>query len=359
MATTMGYLMNSNRSIYAKVDQAHLADGLFVPSPRGRAALAARRRNMDATYRMSNQTGQNIEVRFLAAYQPTTGEQSVLLVACAWAARRGELLIEGDEYDLRARKIKMLDHQLAMPVVIPSADRAVNLPIASATITSAWCLLVDCGIRRPAASDYRWLEERLIRMGNIRMIVTRLDDPQREQRESQILDSPWRRGGAIQISLNWRLARAILGGGAQHSVISLLERAQLRSDPAKLLHAFISGHTRWRRRENPFAAGRAVEIDPLARHIWGPDGADFVTMDRRLAHKRRAELREALDQLATLAGWRIDRDAKRVIIIRGTLPLLEVEGATVGDLAGSDDFGDDEQIAMIDYFYGAPSTAGA
>ena len=93
----------------------------------------------------------------------------------------------------------------------------------------------------------------------------------------------------VHVALNWRIA-AIIFAEVQYARVCLDERAQLKTDAAKALHAWVSATLR-EGREWRFG------IDTLSAHIFGDAGAGAQARDRR----RRT--RVALAELNTLPRW--------------------------------------------------------
>lgn len=98
--------------------------------------------------------------------------------------------------------------------------------------------------------------------------------------------------GSLRVSLNPRLAQAIIGGGA-HARIDLIEARALTSDPARLIHQRLSAFV------DP-GKSREITAETLAGYVW-PDPADTP----RTARSRITKVRKAVDEIRTAAGWNI------------------------------------------------------
>lgn len=92
----------------------------------------------------------------------------------------------------------------------------------------------------------------------------------------------------VTIVLNRRATDALSGG--QHVKISLQERNALADEPAKALHAWLSGHMRQ-------GSTRLYKISNFQTHVWGEE-ATGSTLRSRLS-----KLRRALGGIDLLADW--------------------------------------------------------
>ena len=132
-------------------------------------------------------------------------------------------------------------------------------------------------------------------------------------------------GEQVVVSLNWRMAGAILG--SQNIQVSLYERIELSDSPvAKILHAWLSGYIRL---GGNLMAGRGAEIDTLVRHVWGNRPcSDGVIKQRRL------RIREALSAINKLKGW-VCRIEKTHVFISRPKKLIEPDQSNLspGDIA--------------------------
>ena len=114
----------------------------------------------------------------------------------------------------------------------------------------------------------------------------------------------------LYLALNVRLAASVVG--KPFVLVSLAERLRLESDTAKALHAYFCA------RVHP-GHQLKVRVDALSQRIWPevdvPDGT---------ARRRRKAIRDALLELAALAGWEVERLTAEVVCVRRPeLPLRE------------------------------------
>ena len=107
----------------------------------------------------------------------------------------------------------------------------------------------------------------------------------------------------VVLVLNWRLTQALQG--EQYARISMRERSQLDSEPAKALHAVLSCKVN---------VGKAWDcgLHHLQPYVWGDTVVDGAT--RR---KRHGRLRAALDEIDRLPGWTARVDGQQVRVARG------------------------------------------
>lgn len=105
----------------------------------------------------------------------------------------------------------------------------------------------------------------------------------------------------VTIALNWRLSRAICGG--QYARISLVERRQLRSEAAQLLHAWLSSCLR-------SGSVRRFRFESLVERVW------FGESQGSTLRAREAVLRMALLNIGELPGWTVELEPAVVVIGR-------------------------------------------
>jgi hypothetical protein len=116
---------------------------------------------------------------------------------------------------------------------------------------------------------------------------------------SQLL--AWRVGddNEVTIALNWRLSRAICDG--HHARISLVERRALRSEPAQVLHSWLSSCLR------P-GGTRRFRHEHLIARVWLGNAIGSTLRTRH------STLKLALTDIGHLPGWvvRLDRETATV-----------------------------------------------
>jgi hypothetical protein len=111
----------------------------------------------------------------------------------------------------------------------------------------------------------------------------------------------------FRITLNWRLASAILGD-AQFVKISLFERNQLNEPVAKILHAWLSSNMRL---GQPLGFGNGVYVDTLLPHIWGHDNPSTDTI-----RQRRIRVKDALKEINGVNNWICNQSGQKWYITR-------------------------------------------
>lgn len=289
-------MTRSQVSKFAKLDPAHVLDGLFVPTAQKGMAL----------YDVCGQFGAG-EISFKGV-QLSVAHQSVLLAIAARTGRQPKaegLLIAGAADDLLAQ--------------LTPTGRAKEQEF-SLVKTTAYGLLVDADMKT-GASDYHKLRELLHDMSTVVMYR----GIKGHGGTSKLLSFQHQEDKFI-VSLNWRLTDAIFGGQNIH--VSLTERHQLSDSPvAKILHTWLSAYIR---PGQSLMAGRGAEVDTLVRHVWGNRPASEATL-----RKRRGRIRESLEAINGLRGWATAIDGSHAFISRPKL-LERSEDPTPGEWAEVD-----------------------
>lgn len=298
-------------SLYAKLDPAHLYDGLFVPTggrPRGRLYVPPR-------------SFGGVKISYQGYEQLGAGDQSVLLAIAAQAGMRRVIVPHDTESSVGAALRKRL---------YGDGDDDQSRLVAIAT--TLYAIAKDAGYTAISGETIGLVRASLNRLGNaqIRIISKRLDTA--TNFIGSIVDPET---GAVGVVINPRLTEAVLGG--QHARISLTERRALRSEVAKLLHAWLSAYLR---------AGKSLvaDVDTLGPHVWGPawhqqgKDSDKVTQSRR-----RGQIRNALAEIRGI-GWQVDADktGSQVCITRPRSALEEIV-----DYSDSDDSGGEDTVAPM------------
>jgi hypothetical protein len=296
-----------NISRFAKLDPAHILDGLFVPKVLQGQALFGVEGQFD-----------NGVVRF-EGVQLGVEHQSILLAVAARTGRQGAakgILARGTADDLMARQWSMLE------ATGPLAEEDVSL-----VECSAYSLLMDAGMG-DSASDYQNLLRLLVHLGSVVMYRSRTAKGHTKGGTTHLL-SFQHEDDRLAVTLNYRMTHAIFGG--QNVRVNLHERHSLRSPVAKILHTWLSSYVR---EGYSLMAGQGAMLDTLARHVWGKRPASDVTI-----RKRRAMLREALEQIADARGldgeraWSFAIEGQKVQVHRSKP--VEIIGADMspGDVA--------------------------
>lgn len=287
---------------YAKMDPAHLFDGLFVPTngkKRGRLFVKPRPFG-------------HLEIGFQGYEQLGADDQSILLALSA------QLGIDGlTIYDNPPGPIAK---QLRLDMRFSHDDGA---PLASKR-TSLRSLLIDAGYRPDIGT--KKVKESLNRLR-----ATQIREINRQTGWDRVCNlisvSFNHKTEEIYVAANPRLTGAVFRG--QHIKVSLFERNALESEVAKILHCWLCSNIRLGR---SLGNGNGAHIDTLAPHVWGQEAWEgFAAYDRS---KKRGLLRDALDEIADRTrglqggmGWAIDMTSSGIVLVSRPkkLPFLEDE----------------------------------
>jgi hypothetical protein len=276
---------------YAKFDAAHLFDGLFVPTN------GKKRTNLYVEPRKFG----DIEVTMLGYQQPGAEDQSIFLAACSQLGIDG-MLIKDPKGEISTR--------LKADLKIQGDD---TYPVASHK-TSLRSLLKDAGYKDcEGGANLKRAKDILIRLNNVQIReynrVTGWD------RAAQLLSAYInRKTEEVYIAVNPRLTEALLVG--QHVKISLLERNQLTSEVAKILHCWLCSYIRLGK---SLGNGEGAFLDTLAPHVWGPkhDGESKQVKSRRrsLLKEGLLEIADATRELHNGYGWAIDITSTGIALV--------------------------------------------
>lgn len=285
-------------SRYAKLDPAHILDGLFVPRVQKGQALYDVEGEFD---------GGTIGFK---GVQLGIEHQSVLL---AVAARTGQqkmadgLLVHGSENDLLARQFSLLE---------PTGE--IEKYDISKVECTAYALLTDAGLG-DGGNQFKHLLSLLHEMST----VTMYREKDNKGGISRLLGFQ-RDGDKLVVSLNWRMAHAIFGG--QNIQVSLHERHCL-TGAAKILHTWLSAHIRL---GGQLMAGRGASIDSLIAHVWGKRPSN-----ENQHRKRRVLVRSALNEIGKLEGWVVRLEGSTALVSRPKELPFTARGKTMlpGDIA--------------------------
>lgn len=285
---------------YARLDPAHVFDGLFVPTKgrkRGRLLVEPRRFG-------------KLEIGFQGFEQLGVDDQSILLALTA------QLGINGLVID--SIPVGPVSKQLRVAMDFVEDDGAT---LASKR-TSLRSLLIDAGHNPDTSTDKAKASLNRLRAIQIREIDR---DTGWDRVCNLIAVSFNHKTGEIHVAANPRLTGAVFRG--QHVKVSLFERNELESEVAKLLHCWLCSNIRLGR---ALGNGNGAHIDTLAPHIWGRAAWEgFAAPDRS---KKRGLLRSALNEIADRTrglqggnGWAIDQTSGGLVHVSRPkeLPFLE------------------------------------
>lgn len=270
--------MTNRLTEYARNDAAMAHTHLFRPIQRGQYA---RRLEFSVNWKDGTLT-------FASAYQYGIPEQSIFLAACALCGLGG--------VTLSANPIS--NEGQALRLALASENDATGMDAISVE-TTMHELLTAAGMTT-GGSAYARAENMLWRLSNLTIRVQR----QGWDGSMRLLSYMKTPEGKVRIGLHHRLAEAI-AGSAQHFRINLIERRALNSDPAKCLHAWLSGFVR------P-GETKSIGITKLTTHIWPDDCSDAEQ------RKRLMRARLALQEIKLLSGWVITETNGSITIGRPT-----------------------------------------
>lgn len=275
---------------YAKLDPAHLLDGLVVPTngkKRGRLLVPLR------------QFGE-YEIGFQGFEQLGVDDQSILLAITGQLGLNG-LLIDADGGGETSKQL-LLDLQF-------SKDGEYDIATKQTSLRS---LLIDAGMS-PDSSTNR-VKASLNRLANTQ--IREVNKTTGWDMRCNLISVKFNnKSGQVFVAANPRLTGAVFHG--QHIKISLLERHELTSEVAKILHAWLCSNIRLGK---ALGRGNGAHLDTLAPHVWGGAWEEFSTSDKS---KKRILLKDALFEIADKTkdihngyGWAIDCEKYHVLVSR-------------------------------------------
>ncbi len=302
--------MHHIKPSFAKIDPAHLMDGLFVPTngkKRGRLYVAPRRFG-------------DTRISFQGFEQLGAEDQSVLLAVMA------QLGIDG--LTISNNPGGPISLFLRQELEMKGSDTDANLRTKKTTLRS---ILIDAGY-----DPYRGTSDitaSLNRLGNAQ--IREQKDKGWDRRCNLLSTSFNKETDELHVAVNPRLAGSVFGG--QHVKISLYERNTLKTEAAKILHSWLCSNIRLGK---ALGNGNGAHIDTLVPHVWG---IGTESESRQVQSKRRCILRDALDEIRDSSkvlhdgyGWSIDQTSSGLAIVSRPkeLPWLEkaADGLTPGQL---------------------------
>lgn len=280
---------SKQRSEFVKWDLGHMADGLFVPM-RGRSY---KKLKTDTRHELSGH-----ELHFMG-FEPLGGVEQSMLMSVAAQTSMNAMLIAPDTTGPNSRQL-FLDLQ--------GSGDAARSSVGYAH-TSRYRLLVDAGIDPEDTKNLARCHEALKRLANVQLAISDIRGSKpRLLGQQNLFGYQVQSDGSYRCALNWRLTEAVVGD-LQHARVSLLERAEIRSEVGKILHAWLSSYIR---PGAELTAGRGAGVDRLVEHVWAQPVDD---LSRSQLSKRRANIRAALDEIAALDGWRASVSARGVAYV--------------------------------------------
>jgi len=254
---------------YAKVDPATAVASLFRPVCRGR-----RPKGLKVVSKFDG-----FNVMFTCYEWLDTVDQSVLLATVALAGMAPATLTKHLQGPIGKKLWKELHPEQA-------AEGGSSLVVT----TTRYALLKAAGMST-SKRDYQRLDEILYRLSQVGCFVRKAG----YSWSMNLLSFACEPDGTVHIALNERFARAIFG---HYVMVSLEERRRLKSDAAKILHAWLSAITR------PGSESLAMGLDALAVRIWGTG-----TKNKNTKHFRRKAVVKAIAEIEAL-GWKTERQGR-------------------------------------------------
>jgi hypothetical protein len=313
------------KASYAKIDPAHLFDGLFVPTN------GKKRSNLKVEAKRFG----DLDISFQGFEQLGCDDQSILLAISA------QLGIDGLSID--ADTTGPISKQLRTDIfkgVKGVHDDGSELRSKETSLRS---LLIDAGYKDvEGGKSMESVKNSLnrIRSAQIREVNKKTG----WDRVCNLISVDFNQiSGSTYIAANPRLSASVFRG--QHVRISLHERNALDSEVAKLLHSWLCSNIRLGR---SLGNGNGAHIDTLAPHVWGSAWSGLSASSKS---NKRALMREALDEIADRTrkmrggyGWTIDRTGSGLVLISRP---KEMPVADVLDLSPSQVQYIDEEAAVF------------
>ena len=212
-----------------------------------------------------------------------TRDQSVLLAAVGMAGI--------DNVSLSAAAPGEIGQQLWADLE-PTKDALKGKAVV--VTTTYYALLQAAGLptRGGEKGDYERIKDILYRLSQLGCRVKK-DGYDWSMRMLSYASSP---DGTIHIALNERISQAL--GGGQNVRISLDERRQLKTEPAQVMHAWLTAITR------PGAKGLWMGVDAISARVWGVD-----TKSESTQRTRRQKIVEAMADIES-QGWKVEQKGR-------------------------------------------------
>ncbi|MDQ2664295.1 MAG: hypothetical protein M3Y18_09755, partial [Candidatus Eremiobacteraeota bacterium] len=222
---------------HARVDAAHLMDGLFVITQGRKDRGKSQNRIVETTFG-------TVHIKFACVEPLGVTDQTLFLVLNAIAGIQKTIISsDGSEY------------AQAMHALLQAKDECANLK--GVLVATARPDLVLQTQLQDSGTNRRRVDEALERLGNV---VVWIYDTKTKKGGNSLLLGVRRDGEMRYVSLNHRVYNALFFSG--YIRIDLFERAQIKSDVGLLVHAFFS---RWLRVGD---GRRKIGWGTLAAHVW-------------------------------------------------------------------------------------------
>lgn len=315
-------MSRSKPAVYAKMDPAHLFDGLFVPMNGVKREMCSDGVLRRPRLLVGMRDFGGIQVGFQGFEQLGADDQSLLL-AIAYQLGTDGLLISSSPTQGKGPTSMDLWDRMGL-----KSENAPDKPIG-AKKTTLHSLLIDAGYNPNKGTAKIKGSINRLRNAQIREKAAGWD------RASNLISVVFKDSGETYVAANPRLTKAIFEG--QHVKISLFERNQLTSEVSKILHAWLCSNIR---QGKSLGNGSGVKIDTLLPHVWGRNA---LNDDRRRVSNKRAQLRDALAEIdAELNslhmgyGWVVDQTSSGIVQVSRPKDLPMIEAGAAGYSAPSE-----------------------
>ena len=295
------------RAAFAKLDPAHLFDGLFVPtSGIARETLKDGRRARPRLLVEPRDFG-GVQIGYQGYEQLGADDQSVLLAVAAQLGIDGQVIDANPPGPVGQQLRTAMDFRDGQGQPLDRGERLVSRR------TSLRSLLIDAGYRDfDSGKAFACIRASLNRLRNAQI---RERDSHGWDRACNVISAEFNEETReVHVAANPRLTASIFSG--QNIQVSLYERTELESEAGKILHAWLCSHVRLG--EN-LGNGNGAHLDTLAPHVWGPWHG---RASRKVKSVRRGLLRAALAEIDDRTrrlhggyGWVIDQTAAGLVMV--------------------------------------------
>lgn len=283
----------NSKPTYAKMDPAHLFDGLFVPT---------RGKKRDRLLVPLRSFG-DLEIGFQGFEQLGADDQSILLAITGQLGING-LVIEENPDGQTAKDLRTS--------IMLGKDDGSEL---AGKRTSLRSLLIDAGYKDvDGGQSLAMVKASLNRLANAQ--IREVNKKTGWDRRCNLISVRFNHEtGEIFVAANPRLTGAVFR--RQYVQISLFERNLLEAEVAKILHAWLCSNIRL---GHELGNGNGAHLDTLAPHVWGEAGWNSLSKQGRC--NKRSQLKDSLFEiydgtkvLHNGYGWSIDITGSGIVLI--------------------------------------------